>query len=78
MLLLGQRLSYMQVRFMVKQPMHVDDVDDGIDDDDLLGLADGAATQVGRVGTASSPEYEGLAPGERKKSVRLAANGKPP
>lgn len=63
-----------QVRFMVRKPMVVDDsMNDDMDDDDL-DLAEGAAGGGNQTSAAAAPA-DGDAPADKKKSVRLAAEG---
>jgi hypothetical protein len=66
--------SIAQVRFMVRKPMVIDDsMNDDMDDDDL-DLAEGAAGAGNQTSTAAAPA-DGDAPADKKKSVRLAAEG---
>lgn len=62
-----------QVRFMVRQPMIVDDSTADDVDDDELELVEGAAAagQATAAAASSAPQGDAV-----KKSVRLAADGK--
>lgn len=63
---------------MVRRPMVVDDsTNDDVDDDDL-DLVEGAGAATARVqttGGAADAGEQGDAPADKKKSVRLAADG---
>lgn len=61
-----------QVRFMVRQPMIIDDSTADDMDDDQLELVEGAAA-AGQATVSGAPQGGAI---EIKKSVRLAADGK--
>lgn len=61
---------------MVRKPMIVDDSMNDDMDDDELDLAEGAAGAVNQTATAAA-RADGDAPADKKKSVRLAAEGGP-
>lgn len=66
----------MQIRFMVSRPMVVDDSTNGSMDDDDLELVEGAATAAQATGGgADAGKGDSAPPLEKKKSVRLAADG---
>jgi hypothetical protein len=68
--------SIPQVRFMVRKPMIVDDTMNDDMDDDELDLAEGAGGAGNQTSAAAAAApADGDAPADKKKSVRLAAEG---